>query len=203
MSVRDIWGAKTDEEVIAALTHLDQYTTDTQAVIRNEYSRRSLQASQDTTVRTKSSSVDRKLNARRQRFFETARSNLVSGAAATPTTAGDSAMSASVPIIAADSASLSKFEPESSTTRSDPAPSEIYSAYEYKVVPFMGHSKGSLAAAEVARQLETVIAQHASVGWEFCQLSDVNIEVQPGCIVGRSEERRVGKECRSRWSPYH
>src|SRR2546430_14965933 len=24
---------------------------------------------------------------------------------------------------------------------------------------------------------------------------------QPG--VGRSEERRVGKECRSRWSPYH
>ena len=25
-----------------------------------------------------------------------------------------------------------------------------------------------------------------------------------GCeIEGRSEERRVGKECRSRWSPYH
>ena len=26
------------------------------------------------------------------------------------------------------------------------------------------------------------------------------------CIIGgglRSEERRVGKECRSRWSPYH
>ena len=30
----------------------------------------------------------------------------------------------------------------------------------------------------------------------------------PGCtsrvwLAGRSEERRVGKECRSRWSPYH
>ena len=24
-----------------------------------------------------------------------------------------------------------------------------------------------------------------------------------GCEIGRSEERRVGKECRSRWSPYH
>ena len=24
-----------------------------------------------------------------------------------------------------------------------------------------------------------------------------------GKIAGRSEERRVGKECRSRWSPYH
>ena len=22
-------------------------------------------------------------------------------------------------------------------------------------------------------------------------------------VFGRSEERRVGKECRSRWSPYH
>src|SRR3989475_13198405 len=25
----------------------------------------------------------------------------------------------------------------------------------------------------------------------------------PALEVGRSEERRVGKECRSRWSPYH
>src|SRR5690349_15037293 len=25
----------------------------------------------------------------------------------------------------------------------------------------------------------------------------------PGVIIYRSEERRVGKECRSRWSPYH
>src|SRR5256885_10967447 len=24
-----------------------------------------------------------------------------------------------------------------------------------------------------------------------------------GMTLGRSEERRVGKECRSRWSPYH
>ena len=23
------------------------------------------------------------------------------------------------------------------------------------------------------------------------------------CVAARSEERRVGKECRSRWSPYH
>src|SRR5689334_24796953 len=26
--------------------------------------------------------------------------------------------------------------------------------------------------------------------------------VQPDVLEGRSEERRVGKECRSRWSPY-
>ena len=33
------------------------------------------------------------------------------------------------------------------------------------------------------------------------------LRVQPGDVVRlrlvRSEERRVGKECRSRWSPYH
>ena len=27
--------------------------------------------------------------------------------------------------------------------------------------------------------------------------------VARGYLVNRSEERRVGKECRSRWSPYH
>src|SRR5256885_14468419 len=28
-------------------------------------------------------------------------------------------------------------------------------------------------------------------------------EIEPGPYPLRSEERRVGKECRSRWSPYH
>ena len=28
-------------------------------------------------------------------------------------------------------------------------------------------------------------------------------EEMPEMLLGRSEERRVGKECRSRWSPYH
>ncbi len=36
-----------------------------------------------------------------------------------------------------------------------------------------------------------------------------NVEIMPGAVIDassgpiRSEERRVGKECRSRWSPYH
>ena len=29
------------------------------------------------------------------------------------------------------------------------------------------------------------------------------IKEKPNATLGRSEERRVGKECRSRWSPYH
>ena len=39
-------------------------------------------------------------------------------------------------------------------------------------------------------------------------LKDYNVLENPQKIIGaigteRSEERRVGKECRSRWSPYH
>ena len=30
-----------------------------------------------------------------------------------------------------------------------------------------------------------------------------NTSCPTGAILLRSEERRVGKECRSRWSPYH
>ena len=35
--------------------------------------------------------------------------------------------------------------------------------------------------------------------------SDIDIQVKERMLVAyiRSEERRVGKECRSRWSPYH
>ena len=39
----------------------------------------------------------------------------------------------------------------------------------------------------------------------FCALSSIFLAVGVGidCEITRSEERRVGKECRSRWSPYH
>src|SRR4030043_2376714 len=47
-----------------------------------------------------------------------------------------------------------------------------------------------------------------------CSRFFTGIEIHPGAKIGkgffidhgmgvRSEERRVGKECRSRWSPYH
>ena len=35
------------------------------------------------------------------------------------------------------------------------------------------------------------------------ELEEVAMEVQVVLELKRSEERRVGKECRSRWSPYH
>ena len=38
-----------------------------------------------------------------------------------------------------------------------------------------------------------------------CDINDTIVYMNPSAIgrYKRSEERRVGKECRSRWSPYH
>ena len=38
---------------------------------------------------------------------------------------------------------------------------------------------------------------------EFATTENINFMAVHGKGLIRSEERRVGKECRSRWSPYH
>src|SRR5256885_9557597 len=43
----------------------------------------------------------------------------------------------------------------------------------------------------------------ASFGAAMKAGQPTRINLQPTLADGRSEERRVGKECRSRWSPYH
>ena len=40
-------------------------------------------------------------------------------------------------------------------------------------------------------------------GTEFIRLDNVAQDRTGEINAARSEERRVGKECRSRWSPYH
>ena len=35
------------------------------------------------------------------------------------------------------------------------------------------------------------------------EINVIDLAFKGGWIMVRSEERRVGKECRSRWSPYH
>src|SRR2546421_10118725 len=43
------------------------------------------------------------------------------------------------------------------------------------------------------------------LGWPFVPAAALALALCAayGLLVERSEERRVGKECRSRWSPYH
>src|SRR5574340_2460 len=38
---------------------------------------------------------------------------------------------------------------------------------------------------------------------EVCEAAQKNADIMIAFASIRSEERRVGKECRSRWSPYH
>src|SRR5689334_24479397 len=48
---------------------------------------------------------------------------------------------------------------------------------------------------------------HWPLPWVGISLSAASTSAQMSCfclgVIMRSEERRVGKECRSRWSPYH
>ena len=49
--------------------------------------------------------------------------------------------------------------------------------------------------------LNQLLIQHPSATY-FVKASGDSM-IDGGISDGRSEERRVGKECRSRWSPYH
>src|ERR1041385_1171316 len=68
---------------------------------------------------------------------------------------------------------------------------------------------GEVGVAEVALVLGDLVLEDQVVAKRRPgQLGDQRVVlVEIGAMVGehdvRSEERRVGKECRSRWSPYH
>src|SRR2546425_12606010 len=69
----------------------------------------------------------------------------------------------------------------------------------------------SLGELKTPREFDELVV--ASQGGQLIKLKDVaNVELGPednpsrfryNGNPARSEERRVGKECRSRWSPYH
>ena len=50
----------------------------------------------------------------------------------------------------------------------------------------------------VGTEIKSIRAGKASLTDSFCYFDKGELWIR-----GRSEERRVGKECRSRWSPYH
>ena len=63
-------------------------------------------------------------------------------------------------------------------------------------VGILANVSGAVAAAN-ANVIE--VSQSVLEGY-FCMIMMINIS---DATRSRSEERRVGKECRSRWSPYH
>src|SRR2546427_12635171 len=64
----------------------------------------------------------------------------------------------------------------------------------------IGKAKTALNFKRPTKALEDLVAGGRQV---FLALEGIT-PLQGGLpVVARSEERRVGKECRSRWSPYH
>src|SRR2546422_9988134 len=66
------------------------------------------------------------------------------------------------------------------------------------------NAKGSLHQFATERFAEEMLA--AQPGIEVLELGPIDSELDAARaqqLGKRSEERRVGKECRSRWSPYH
>ena len=62
----------------------------------------------------------------------------------------------------------------------------------------------ALETLEAYRQRYRPIADLAGMAREFDAAGPLEVvEDRVGTGSARSEERRVGKECRSRWSPYH
>ena len=59
---------------------------------------------------------------------------------------------------------------------------------------------GTMIEDSIQKAIEALIAQNAQLA-EKIMNSDSDVDHEQKKI--RSEERRVGKECRSRWSPYH
>src|SRR2546426_8298114 len=62
---------------------------------------------------------------------------------------------------------------------------------------------GNLRYAGHAPQALALAAQVPGGAYYAKWIIAVDDDVDPSNINQRSEERRVGKECRSRWSPYH
>lgn len=54
--------------------------------------------------------------------------------------------------------------------------------YEYKVVPFQGNIQSGKNLGDVSLQLEILMNNAANDGWEFIELGDVAIKINPGCI---------------------
>ena len=55
----------------------------------------------------------------------------------------------------------------------------------------------------VPERLKTAIDGFAAVGLTGFNITIPHKQTIMPLLANRSEERRVGKECRSRWSPYH
>src|SRR2546429_7883741 len=82
--------------------------------------------------------------------------------------------------------------------------SGLFSRNLKKAFPLAIRGEGCWIVDESGRRFLDAAGQAAvvSIGHGVAEIGHAMAE-QAAQIAFRSEERRVGKECRSRWSPYH
>ena len=78
-----------------------------------------------------------------------------------------------------------------------------YNIYDIKDNISMGASHLSWLGKSFAREDWVMAAYNAGSGNARKWFGDGRDVLEPDRWLTRSEERRVGKECRSRWSAYH
>ena len=64
-------------------------------------------------------------------------------------------------------------------------------------------AQAALLAAKTLVEKEKTAEAKAALAWVAEKAADSGLQATARLRDDRSEERRVGKECRSRWSPYH
>src|SRR2546421_155303 len=88
-----------------------------------------------------------------------------------------------------------------SVSPKDTTASDLWSAPDSTGIP----SPSATASAPPQAPDTTAPAGSLTInaGAAYTASTTVTLALAATDTVGRSEERRVGKECRSRWSPYH
>src|SRR5258707_7057721 len=77
-------------------------------------------------------------------------------------------------------------------------------SYLAKIEPSLPALSHDLEAApDVLRAYADAAPDFVSIADNAARFSDTLVDQEQNLDAARSEERRVGKECRSRWSPYH
>ena len=76
----------------------------------------------------------------------------------------------------------------------------VFDTLGLKSLILVGHSQGCLEILEYSHRYKERLKKLDKFSQYAMVVSD---EAVKDSKIERSEERRVGKECRSRWSPYH
>src|SRR2546422_2142893 len=81
---------------------------------------------------------------------------------------------------------------------SDVCSSDLWGLFNQLLWPVWLEVALSVVVLDLAIYLQHRLFHYAPVLWRLHRMHHADLDVDV-----RSEERRVGKECRSRWSPYH